>query len=165
MGPGGCPCSLHRVPPGRARGVFLPQACTGPWPGPAGAWRPAPLDWRVMHRAEQAVSERSAFPLAFRNLAPRQIIATRCTSCGRWHAGGLCKAAFLASTTSPDFPVAVQRRPGSAPRASPWGRAMARTAPAVSLCHAACPLTQRDNEKTAGLIWPMRWQLASVRAG
>ncbi|KAM6331143.1 feather keratin 3-like isoform 1-T1 [Alca torda] len=42
---------------------------------------------------------------------------------------------------------------------------MARRALAVSLCHAACPLTQRDNEKTAGLIWPMRWQLASVRAG
>lgn len=53
------------------RGLSPPsQTCGGRWPVTGGGCRPAPLGWRVMHRAEQAVPERSAFDLAFRNLAP-----------------------------------------------------------------------------------------------
>lgn len=152
LGPPGEPCSLPHAPRGPSRGAFLPHTSSRPWTAPAGAWRPAPLGWRVMRGAEQAGPQRSACDLACRQLAPLERM--------------ILQGQRKASATTLLFPVALPKRHGAAPRASPWGRAVARRAGACSQPLSGCvPSPSRENEKAAGLIWPIRWQLASVQRG
>lgn len=108
-----------------------------------------------MCSAEQAVTEKSAFDLVFRHLAPLQITTAVCLSLRRWRAGGLRQTFRLPSATILLLPDALQSWHNATAKPSPWGSAESCSKLPLGICHAPFPLTQAEDERAVGLRGPL----------